>query len=121
MSKNLIAYQFNDDITIRNYMALLACILNPKLNYNTSLRIFDISNKNKLKIDSTSDSLRVFGKKYKHYRKIKVIDTFTNERLIFDSVYEAESYTGIKKENIYVYIPRNILGKSRYKFTYYND
>lgn len=120
MRNSIVENQFNDDLTIRNYMALLACILNPKLSHNKSLKLFDISDKSEIKFDKENNTLKKSEKNvYKNYRKIKVMDTLNNEELIFNSVYEAESYTGIKKENIYVYIQRQILGKRRYKFSYY--
>ncbi|MBS6025917.1 MAG: hypothetical protein KIB00_17735 [Paeniclostridium sordellii] len=119
MRNSIVENQFNDDLTMRNYMALLACILNPKLNYKSSLKLFDISDRNEIEFDKENNALKKIKKiGCKDYRKIKVIDTLTNEELIFNSVYEAESYTGIKKENIYVYIQRQILGKRRYKFSY---
>lgn len=111
MNRNLIANQYNYDLTMLNYMALLACILNPKLSVSSSLRLLSISNN--YEIDNK--------KSYKNYRKVKVIDIVTSEEFIYDSIYEAESYTGIKKENIYVYIKRNIRGKRRFKFSYLNS
>ncbi|CEK35432.1 hypothetical protein UMC2_23881 [[Clostridium] sordellii] len=93
---------------IENYIALLSCILNPKLTPAMALKRIGIEDDNKNKYNGKSK-----------FRKIKVIDTLTNKELIFDSVYEAEKYTGINKVNIYVYIKRDILGKKRYKFSYY--
>ena len=120
MNKHMTSKQFNNDLTIRNYMALLACILNPKLSHNKSLKLFDISDRSEIEFDKENNALKKAEKNVcKDYRKIKVMDTLNNEELIFNSVYEAESYTGIKKENIYVYIQRKILGKRRYKFSYY--
>ena len=91
-----------------NYMALLACILDSKLTPAMALKRIGIEDDNKNKYNNNSK-----------FRKIKIIDTLTNKELIFDSVYEAEKYTGINKVNIYVYIKRDILGKKRYKFSYY--
>ncbi|CEK36664.1 hypothetical protein UMC2PCS14_00881 (plasmid) [[Clostridium] sordellii] len=117
-----IQNQFNDDLTLRNYLALMACILNPDLNHNRALNLFDISDKKSLEINPDSGSFKKSSNKHnRDFKKIKVIDTLNNNEIIFNSVYEAENYTGIKKENIYVYIPRGILGGRRYKFYYYND
>lgn len=119
MSKNSIENVFNDDLIMRNYMALLACILNPKLKYNDSLKFFEISDRSNLEIDFKNNTIKKVKKnRYKNYRKIKMLDTLTNEERIFESVCEVESQTGIKKENIYVYISKNVLGKRRYKFSY---
>lgn len=121
MSKNLIKSQLNDDLIILNYLALLACILDPKLTCNKSLILFGIANKNELEFDSNTNTFKKFNTRlYKNYKKIEVIDILNNENLIFESIHDAESYTGIKKENIYVYISKNILGKRRYKFNYYD-
>ena len=121
MNENQLMENLNNDLTKRNYMALLACILNPKLTYSQALKLFDISDRSILEFEYSTKSLKKSKKNSykKDYRKIKVIDTFTNEEFIFDSVYEAEIHTGIKKENIYVYIQRNILGKRRYSYSYY--
>lgn len=97
------------DKTIENYMALMACILNPKLSGNKALRIFGLIENNEC------------SNRNSNYKKIKVLDTFSNEEKIFESVYEVEKYTGISKINIYIYIYRKVLGKNRYRFTYVED
>lgn len=43
MTRSLTFYSFNDDPTMRNYMALVACILNPKLTYSRAMNIFEIN------------------------------------------------------------------------------
>lgn len=45
MNKLLMDNPFQDDLTLRNYLALYACIINPKLSYNSSLRIFGVRNR----------------------------------------------------------------------------
>lgn len=78
MSKHTILKQFNDDLTTRNYMALLACILNPKLSHNKALKLFDIADRSTLEFDSTTKNFKkVKNKLSKDYRKIKVIDIFS--------------------------------------------
>lgn len=118
MSKNFKKNQGKDDLK-NNYMALLACILNNNLSSSSALRILGVLNKSDIEMDSRGNKLHKYPNK--NYRKVKVIDVLTNKEFIFDSIYEAEEYTGIKKDNIYVYIPRNIAGKRRYKFSYYNS
>lgn len=114
-SVNLIKNESADDIIIQNYMALLACILNPKLSSSSALKFFNISDSDEIDSYALQKSKT---NRISKCREIKVLDTFTNEELLFKSVYEAEEYTGIKRESIYVYIKRNILGKRRFKFRY---
>lgn len=33
----------NDDLTMRNYLALLVCIVNPKMTYSRVIRLFEIN------------------------------------------------------------------------------
>lgn len=113
---NFEEYKFNDDLTMRNYFALLACILNDNLSRNRSLNLFGISYNDELN-SNCKENKKVF-EKCKKLRKIKVLDVLNNEEKIFNSVHEAELYTGIKRESIYIYIPRGVLGKRRYKFSY---
>lgn len=47
MAKTLTYNPFDDDLTMRNYLALYACIINHKLTYNRALAIFQISGRNK--------------------------------------------------------------------------
>lgn len=35
----------NDDLTMRNYLALYVCIMNPKIKYLEALRLFEINRK----------------------------------------------------------------------------
>lgn len=51
-----IQNQFNDDLTLRNYLALMACILNPNLSYNRALNLFEISDQISLEVDPIDGS-----------------------------------------------------------------
>lgn len=42
MARNLSYNIFFDDLTMANYLALYACIINPKLRFNTAINIFSI-------------------------------------------------------------------------------
>lgn len=56
MAKSLTFNFFEDDLTIRNYLALTAMILNPKLKRSTALNLFGISEKeNNSKVKENSD------------------------------------------------------------------
>lgn len=118
MSKVYEKNQIKDDLK-SNYMALLACILNNNLSSSSSLRLLGVLSKSDTEFESRGNTSQKDSNK--SYKKVKVIDILTNKEFIFNSIHEAEEYTGIKKDNIYVYIPRNIAGKRRYKFSYYDS
>jgi hypothetical protein len=40
--RSLTYYQFNDDLNFRNYLALVSCILNPKLTHKKAVRLFEL-------------------------------------------------------------------------------
>lgn len=43
MARSLSHYSFNDDLTIRNYLALMTCIINPRMTQSKAVRLFEIN------------------------------------------------------------------------------
>ncbi|EQK40250.1 MULTISPECIES: hypothetical protein [Paraclostridium] len=43
MPKSLSHYSFNDDLTIRNYLALMTCIINPRMTQSKAVKLFEIN------------------------------------------------------------------------------
>ena len=43
MSRSLSYYPFNDNMTMRNYLALMTCIINPNMTQSKAIRLFEIS------------------------------------------------------------------------------
>lgn len=104
MAKALTYNPFEDDLTMRNYLALYACIVNPKLSYNRALNIFEIPSSYKNTREKNSD----LG------YKVKVIDTWTNESIICEDVNEVRELLGLNQKDIYAYIEIGYLHKQRY-------
>ena len=102
MAKTLTYNPFEDDLTMRNYLALYACIVNPKLSYNRALNIFE-SYKN------TREKNSDLG------YKINVIDTWTDESIVCEDVNEVRELLGLNQKDIYAYIEIGYLDKKRYR------
>lgn len=43
MPKSLYHYSLNDDLTIRNYLALMTCIINPRMTQSKAVKLFEIN------------------------------------------------------------------------------
>lgn len=42
MARNLTFNILDDDLTMRNYLALFVCIINSKMTYSKALRLFEL-------------------------------------------------------------------------------
>lgn len=122
MNKNLYYNAFNDDLTMRNYMALMACILNPRLRKTDALKIFGIRDNDKLEVDPVDGQLKKVSVRNQKYRnKIRVKDVISGEEKICESIREAEVYTKVDRNYIYTYMKKDIAYKKRYKFYVYKE
>lgn len=105
MAKSLTYNPFEDDLTMRNYLALYACIVNPKLSYNRALAIFEINSEVKSK-----NLLRKSRMGY----KVKITDIHTKEILICEDSIEIQELIGINQRAVSIYIKHGYLYNKRY-------
>lgn len=128
MVRSLTFYSFNDDKTMRNYMALMACILNPKLTHSRAVRIFSLNcegdKRNSLYCEIQCED------KYKKQEvvkdkpcldidkvdKLNVLDTKTNTYCEFDNIKSLEKALGIDKKQVKKYLESGELFLNQYKF-----
>jgi hypothetical protein len=43
MARSLSYYPFNDNLIMRNYLALMTCIINPNMTQSKAIRLFEIN------------------------------------------------------------------------------
>ncbi|WP_343102041.1 hypothetical protein [Romboutsia sp. MSSM.1001216sp_RTP31141st1_G3_RTP31141_220114] len=103
MSRTFAHNIFNDDLTMRNYLALYACIINPKLSYNRALAIFEIPRDKKINNINSKNEI------------IHVMDIYTKKKYIFTSREDLEIKTGIKPKYVSIYYSKKFNFKNRYK------
>lgn len=110
MPKSLTYNPFEDDLTMRNYLALYSCIVNPKLSYDRALAIFEVNNKNNSEIKS-KNLLRKSRMGY----KVKITDIHTKEILICEDSIEIQELIGINQRAVSIYIKHGYLYNKRYR------
>ena len=128
MARSLTFYSFNDDLTMRNYMALTACILNPKLTHSRAVRIFNLNcegdKRNGLYCENQCEDKIKTQEVVKvkpcldidKVNKLNVLDTKTNTYCEFDNIKSLEKTLGIDKKQVKKYLESEELFLNQYKF-----
>ncbi|EPZ61160.1 NUMOD1 domain protein [[Clostridium] sordellii ATCC 9714] len=119
MARSLTYNIVNDDLTMNNYFALVAMILNPDLKYQKALNLFGIADKATLDEEFIDGNLK--NKNKERLRSVKVIDIDTDEVKIYQSLKEIEFNLGIKSKYISAYIADRKLYKGKYRFYRLNE
>ncbi|MBN8046916.1 hypothetical protein J0A94_03680 [Paraclostridium bifermentans] len=95
-----------------NYMALLACILNPKLSIGKAVKYItleDVKDKNGGEYRQPSKPRK------KHRYRVKVIDEVENKEYDFDNLTDCCEFLNIRRADITTYIKLNRRFKKRYR------
>ncbi|GAA0106578.1 hypothetical protein UT300013_32020 [Paraclostridium sordellii] len=121
MARSLTYNIVNDDLTMNNYFALVAMILNPDLKYQKALNLFGIADKATLDEEFIDGNLKKIKKNKERLKSVKVIDIDTDEVKIYQSLKEIEFKLGIKSKYISAYIADRKLYKGKYRFYRLNE
>lgn len=121
MARSLTYNIVNDDLTMNNYFALVAMILNPDLKYQKALNLFGIADKATLDEEFMDGKLKKIKKNKERLKSVKVIDIDTDEVKIYQSLKEIEFNLGIKSKYISAYIADRKLYKGKYRFYRLNE
>ncbi|CEK40052.1 NUMOD1 domain-containing DNA-binding protein [Paraclostridium sordellii] len=121
MARSLTYNIVNDDLTMNNYFALVAMILNPDLKYQKALNLFGIADKATLDEEFMDGKLKKIKKNKERLKSVKVIDIDTDEVKIYQSLKEIEFKLGIKSKYISAYIADRKLYKGKYRFYRLNE
>lgn len=120
MARSLTFYSFNDDKTMRNYMALMACIINPKLTHSRAVRIFSLNCEGDKRNSLYCENKEIVNIKPRldidKVNKFKVLDNKTNTYCEFDNIKKLEKTLGINKKQIKKYLESEELFLNKYKF-----
>lgn len=92
-----------------NYMALLACILNPKLTVGKAIKHIVLEN---IKDSETREYKRT---NQKHNYKVKVLDEVENKEIEFDKLSDCCEFLNMRRADITTYIKHNRLFRKRYR------
>lgn len=121
MARSLTYNIVNDDLTMNNYFALVAMILNPDLKYQKALNLFGIADKATLDEEFIDGNLKKIKKNKERLKSVKVIDIDTDEVKMYQSLKEIEFKLGIKSKYISAYIADRKLYKCKYRFYRLNE
>lgn len=121
MARSLTYNIVNDDLTMNNYFALVAMILNPDLKYQKALNLFGIADKATLDEEFIDGNFKKIKKNKEKLKLVKVIDIDTDEVKIYQSLKEIEFKLGIKSKYISAYIADRKLYKGKYRFYRLNE
>lgn len=121
MTRSLTYNIVNDDLTMNNYFALVAMILNPDLKYQKALNLFGIADKATLDEEFIDGNFKKIKKNKERLKSVKVIDIDTDEVKIYQSLKEIEFKLGIKSKYISAYIADRKLYKGKYRFYRLNE
>nr|WP_172692184.1 hypothetical protein [Paeniclostridium sordellii]AUO31798.1 hypothetical protein [Paeniclostridium sordellii] len=121
MARSLTYNIVNDDLTMNNYFALVAMILNPDLKYQKALNLFGIADKATLDEEFIDGNLKKIKKNKERLKSVKVIDIDTDEVKMYQSLKEIEFNLGIKSKYISAYIADRKLYKGKYRFYRLNE
>lgn len=121
MARSLTYNIVNDDLTMNNYFALVAMILNPDLKYQKALNLFGIADKATLDEEFIDGNFKKIKKNKERLKSVKVIDIDTDEVKIYQSLKEIEFNLGIKSKYISAYIADRKLYKGKYRFYRLNE
>lgn len=92
-----------------NYMALLACILNPKLTIGKAVKHIVLEN---IKDSETREYKRT---NQKHNYKVKVLDEVESKEIEFDNLDDCCEFLNMRRADITTYIKNNRLFRKRYR------
>lgn len=92
-----------------NYMALLACILNPKLSIGKAIKYITLEDVR----DKSGGEYRKTRQSYKC--RVKVIDEVENKDYDFDNLGDCCEFLNIRRADITTYIKHNRKLKKRYR------
>lgn len=92
-----------------NYMALLACILNPKLTIGKAVKHIVLDN---IKDSETKKTKRT---NQKHNYKVKVLDEVETKTIEFDNLDDCCEFLNMRRADITTYIKNNRLFRKRYR------
>lgn len=95
-----------------NYMALLACILNPKLTIGKAVKHIVLEN---IKDFETKKTKRT---NQKHNYKVKVLDEVETKAIEFNNLDDCCEFLNMRRADITTYIKHNRLFKKRYRIQY---
>lgn len=98
-----------------NYMALLACILNPKLTIGKAIKHIVLEN---IKDSETKKTKRT---NQKHNYKVKVLDEVESKEIEFDNLSDCCEFLNMRRADITTYIKHNRLLKNRYRLKSLED
>lgn len=122
MSKNMAFNILDDDLTMRNYLALFACIINSKMTQSRATRLFELN------VEGDSRKLNPMKPKKKVSKKtnicvnidkvskIKVLDITTNTYCEFNNIKNVKKLLGINKKQVKKYLESEELFLNQYKF-----
>lgn len=102
------SYDFN---LTENYMALLACILNPNLSIGKVIKHITLYNPK----DDKGGHYRKVKPKQNHNYKVKVLDEVENKEMEFDSLDDCCKFLDMRSADITTYINHNRLFRKRYR------
>ncbi|WP_250674930.1 hypothetical protein LZ906_006605 [Paraclostridium ghonii] len=95
-----------------NYIALLACILNPKLSIGKAIKYITLEDAK----DKQGGEYRPPSKpRKKHEYRAKVIDELENKEYEFDNLGDCCEFLNMRRADITTYIKRNRRFKKRYR------
>lgn len=92
-----------------NYMALLACILNPKLTIGKAIKHIVLEN---IKDSETKKTKRT---NQKHNYKVKVLDEVESKEIEFDNLSDCCEFLNMRRADITTYIKHNRLFRKRFR------
>ncbi|CEQ04110.1 group I intron endonuclease [[Clostridium] sordellii] len=94
-----------------NYMALLACILNPKLSIGKAIKCITLDDPK----DAEAREYRKVKPKQNHNYKVKVLDEVENKEIEFDNLSNCCEFLNMRRADITTYIKHNRLFRKRYR------
>ncbi|MDU6113792.1 MAG: NUMOD1 domain-containing DNA-binding protein [Paeniclostridium sordellii] len=94
-----------------NYMALLACILDPKLSIGKAVKYIALDDSK----DPEGGDYRKVKPKQNHNYKVKVLDEVENKEIEFDNLSNCCEFLNMRRADITTYIKHNRLFKKRYR------
>lgn len=94
-----------------NYMALLACILDPSLSIGKAVKYIALDDSK----DPEGGDYRKVKPKQNHNYKVKVLDEVENKEIEFDKLSDCCEFLNMRRADITTYIKHNRLFRKRYR------
>lgn len=95
-----------------NYMALLACILNPKLSIGKAIKYITLED---VKDINNGEYRQSSKQRQKHEYRVKVMDEVKNEEREFNNLDDCCEFLNMRRADITTYIKHNSLFRKRYR------